>query len=114
MNQCGKCNKQYEYNKELRKKGYTKNKCNTCQVSESRTRSKMRSVEYKGGSCQICGYNKCIQALCFHHVVPSTKSFGIGSKGSSVAWEKLKIELDKCILLCHNCHCEVHAGLHTL
>jgi len=114
MNSCKKCNKEYEYSKELRAKGYRKELCNTCSVNECRTRQKEKSIEYKGGECQICGYNKCRQALHFHHINPEEKSFTIGNKGSSIAWDKLKKELDKCILLCSNCHHEIHAGVTML
>lgn len=72
-------------------------------------KTKLKAVEYKGGKCLICGYNKCVNALTFHHINPEEKSFGIS--GGTRSFEKLKPELDKCVLLCHNCHAEVHAGL---
>ena len=112
MNQCKICSRKFEYSKELRKKGYTQTKCNSCSVNECRTRQKTKAIEYKGGKCQMCGYDRCPQALCFHHIDPSTKSFTIGKKGSSIAWGKLQEELDKCVLLCQNCHHETHAGMH--
>lgn len=46
----------------------------------------------------------------FHHVDPSSKLFGIGS-GDTRSWETVKAELDKCVLLCSNCHKEVEAGM---
>ena len=49
--------------------------------------------------------------LEFHHLEPSEKDFSLGHKGYCIAWEKVKLELDKCVLLCSNCHREVHAGL---
>ena len=110
MNSCRRCDKEYEYSQGLRRKGYRKTLCNTCSVNETRRRQKQKAIDYKGGKCQACGYNKCKEALCFHHLDPEEKSFGIGSKGSSIAWEKLKKELDKCVLVCHNCHCEIHAN----
>jgi 5-methylcytosine-specific restriction endonuclease McrA len=113
-NTCRICNKEYEYTKELRRKGYRKTLCNTCSCNQSRRKSKKRAIDYKGGKCQVCGYNKSIEALCFHHINPDEKSFGIGSKGSSIAWKKLKNEIDKCILLCQNCHCEIHANITIL
>lgn len=66
-------------------------------------RSKDRCVEYLGGKCQECGYSGHRAALQFHHIEPGTKSFTIGSK-VTIAWKKLVPELDKCILLCANCH----------
>jgi hypothetical protein len=71
-----------------------------------RRRAKIRAVEYKGGKCQICGYCKNVVALQFHHREPAKKEFGISARVSGWKWEKLKIELDKCDLLCANCHFE--------
>jgi hypothetical protein len=68
-------------------------------------------IEYKGGECCICGYNKCEAALVFHHLDPEKKSFSIGNRAQAPLKEALK-EADKTILLCHNCHSEVHQGLH--
>ena len=42
---------------------------------------------------------------------PNKKDFGIGQKGFTRSWEKVKEELDKCILVCANCHREIHAGI---
>lgn len=68
------------------------------------------SLEYMGGCCASCGYNRCIGALTFHHREPGGKDFGVSAKGYTRSWEKVRAELDKCILLCSNCHAEVHAG----
>ena len=69
------------------------------------------AVAYLGGQCQVCGYNKCVGALDFHHKDPLEKDFGIGHKGYTNSWEKVKNELDKCLLLCKNCHSEEHEKL---
>ena len=85
-------------------------KCKECRknaVIDIRRRNKIRLVEYKGGKCEICGYNKCIDALELHHLNPNEKEFGIAGETRSL--EKLKIEADKCILLCANCHRELHS-----
>jgi hypothetical protein len=74
-------------------------------VQKRRKRLRERAVEYKGGQCSICGYNRCIEALEFHHLNPSQKDFGISNKGYTRSWEKVKMELDRCA----NCHREVHA-----
>ena len=58
----------------------------------------------------ICGYNKYIGALEFHHVT-GDKLFDIGGKGYTRSWETVKAELDKCILVCSNCHKEIHGLL---
>lgn len=80
-------------------------------VAKRRRKIKELSIEYKGGKCQTCGYSKCAAALELHHIDPQEKSFGVADKGYTRSWEKVKAELDKCILLCANCHREVTAGL---
>lgn len=75
-------------------------------VIEWRRRKKIELVEYKGGECERCGYNKCIDALEFHHKNPNEKDFTIS--GKSWSFERLKKEADKCILVCSNCHKEIH------
>jgi DNA-binding CsgD family transcriptional regulator/transcription elongation factor Elf1 len=71
-----------------------------------RIKAKKLLVEYKGGECERCGYNKCIDALEFHHKNKNEKDFSIS--GKSWSFEKLKNEVDKCILVCANCHREIH------
>ena len=73
-------------------------------------RKKIRemAIEYLGSKCSLCGYKKCLEALEFHHKDSSEKDFGISNKGYTRSWEKVKAELDKCTLLCANCHRELH------
>jgi len=66
-------------------------------------------IESFGGKCNICGYNKCITALEFHHLNPEEKDITLS--GSIYSWEKTKEELKKCICVCANCHREIHEGL---
>jgi len=77
-------------------------------VQTRRKKVKELAIEYKGGSCQKCGYNKCNAALEFHHLDPSEKDFSISASGNTRGWELIKKELDKCILVCANCHREIH------
>ena len=77
-------------------------------VVKRRQKVKEMAVEYKGGSCQRCGYDKYVGALEFHHMDPNEKDFLISRKGYCTSWGKIKKELDKCILVCANCHREVH------
>lgn len=72
-----------------------------------RKRLKQLLVSYKGGKCEICGYDKCISALEFHHKNPKDKDFSISS-GKYLSIQKCKQEVDKCILVCSNCHRELH------
>lgn len=94
----------------------TKNKVKKLTNSDAvvlwRKRTKIKLVEYKGGKCEICGYNKSINALHFHHLNPKEKDFSIS--GKSLSFEKLKTEVEKCILVCSNCHSEIHEGLITI
>lgn len=77
----------------------------TKSVQARRKKLKQLLVDYKGGKCQRCTYNKCIGALEFHHREPSQKVFNIGHGTYSL--EKLKVEADKCDLVCSNCHREL-------
>ena len=79
-------------------------------------RKKLRRMarEYKGAKCALCGYNKCQEALDFHYIDPRKKDFGLSERGLTRSWEKIKKEIDKCILLCANCHREVHVGISQL
>ena len=78
-------------------------------VQKRRKKIRHMAVEYKGGTCQICGYNRCIEALEFHHKEASGKDFSISEKGYTRSWSKVTQELDKCMILCANCHRELHA-----
>lgn len=102
---CIVCDRNYIYS---RNKGHRKDICNSCSVTKSKRKTKEKAIQYKGGKCEKCGYNKCSAALCFHHKNPSKKDFGIGFKGQTFGWEKIKKEIEKCLLLCQNCHHELH------
>ena len=93
------------------RKVYCSTKCKNKQATDNfRKNQKKKSVEYKGGKCCICGYNRTIEALHFHHTDPNEKDFGIGQNGHTRVWENVKKELDKTVCLCANCHAEIHAG----
>lgn len=92
-----------------KKQSYCK-KCNTKNTVKRLKNNKQRSVDYRGGRCQICGYNKCNDALEFHHIDPEEKEID-PAKLRGLKWEHQKAELDKCILLCSNCHREVHSKI---
>lgn len=68
---------------------------------------KIKAVEYLGGKCVSCGYSKCMAALHFHHKNPEEKEFMWG-KLKRQTWTVVLGELDKCHLLCANCHAEEH------
>ncbi len=79
-------------------------------VSDNRRAKKLRAVQYKGGKCRICPYDRCMGALQFHHLDPEQKDFHI-AKAGAWAWSRIVKELDKCILVCANCHAEIHDGM---
>ena len=68
---------------------------------------RLKAIEHAGGKCIRCGYNKYPEVLEFHHRDPSQKDFNVSSKGHSRSWERVKAEIEKCDLLCANCHREL-------
>jgi hypothetical protein len=86
---------------------------NSRSVIRTQRRKKLRAIEYLGGKCSLCGYHKCQAALGFHHVDPTQKEHSVTYIVMRWRWEKVKPELDKCILVCNNCHAEVHFGMHS-
>ncbi|MBI5465270.1 HNH endonuclease [Candidatus Gottesmanbacteria bacterium] len=82
-------------------------------VAKRRRRLKTLAIQYKGGKCQVCGYNRYQGALDLHHI-NGEKEFGISDKGYTRSWKKVKAELDKCVLVCANCHREIAAGITQL
>ena len=77
-----------------------------------RINCKQRMIDSMGGRCCICKYNKCNNSLAFHHLDPSKKDLSLsGVRANPKSWIKIVEELRKCILVCHNCHSEIHAGI---
>ncbi len=84
--------------------------CKSCILdvnAERRRVVKQQAIDYLGGKCSNCGYNKCNSALEFHHTNPTQKDKDYSNYKTS--FDKLKPELDKCVLLCSNCHREHHS-----
>ena len=79
-------------------------------IKNYRTRLKDRAVYVMGDKCQCCGYNKTNSALEFHHLDPSQKDFSI-STNSNRSWKSVRNELQKCVLVCANCHREIHCNI---
>jgi len=78
-------------------------------VWEKGMRKKKELVDMKGGACKKCGYSRCLRALTFHHKDPSKKSFSLDTRNvRCTKWERLVEEVEKCELLCFNCHMEEH------
>jgi uncharacterized CHY-type Zn-finger protein len=82
-------------------------KCYTCATRVRRYRTKFAAVKYKGGICEHCGWIGSIAAFDFHHI-DANKEFTLKSCAHK-KWDLIKKELDKCKLLCSNCHRIEHA-----
>jgi hypothetical protein len=80
-------------------------------VQKRRKRVREMALEFLGGRCSRCGYDRCIEALEIHHLDSAEKDFGISARGYTRSWQKIRTELQKCELLCANCHREVHAKM---
>lgn len=85
------------------------NDCNNKYQNNKNIERKLKALEiYGDNKCQICGYHECLASLIFHHLNPKEKENTI----RKISLKKLKNEIKKCLLVCGNCHEEIHAGLH--
>lgn len=119
---CTKCNKQmplknfYINSNTNKPKTFCKNCYNKSVASiriPRRIDNKKKAIEYKGGCCEKCGYKKFYGALEFHHVNPKHKTGDMSiNRWQNYTFNKWKKELDKCILVCANCHREIHHENH--
>ena len=103
---CSVCKRGYVYS---RRKANSTTRCNTCYVRERRKGIKEEAIKIKGGKCSICGYDKCHTSMDFHHLDKTKKEFSIS--GNNTAKDKLFKRLEKCILVCKNCHGEIETGM---
>lgn len=115
---CEICNKSFETN------SYSRIYCYECSGESTRSdevtrkhqktilrRSmKLQAIKMLGSKCCICGYNRCVDALEFHHKDPTQKEFKLGA-GNTISWQEYKKEASKCILVCSNCHKEIHSKI---
>lgn len=85
-------------------------KCNSEYQSENRRNKILKLKKMAGGQCQICNYSKSTYGLHFHHLDPTEKEFNIGH-GNNRSFKRMQNEAAKCILLCANCHAEVHENI---
>ena len=88
-------------------------KSSSQKVSDYRRNRKKTLVMIAGNRCNICGYDKVVSALQFHHINPDEKHYGLAQKGTCHNFDDDLNELKKCILVCANCHREIHQGLYT-
>lgn len=92
--------------------GYKRHICGRCQnkyVIKKGQENKKRMVEFLGGKCKACGYDKFLCSLDIHHTKPSKKDPSFTS-ARYWSWKRIKKELKHCNLLCRNCHAAHHAG----
>lgn len=114
MRTCSRCKKSKpttEFYTDNSKSGfrYICKLCDKARILAIQLAKKAEWVAYKGGRCERCGYNRYVGALDFHHRDPATKSFSLSaSKMTRRSLEVIRAELDKCDLLCANCHREEH------
>jgi len=109
---CTRCD-QWKFVDEFGPKGkkQTHHYCRPCLYAYQQERGKARKkkvIELMGGKCVRCGYFRNYAALEFHHLDPSKKEINIAGNGIKGSWKRLMAELQKCILICSNCHREEH------
>jgi hypothetical protein len=112
MKVCTICRKEkdlnefYSHPNTLDKRGSQCKSCDTSKVRERNRAKKAKLVALKGGKCMACGYDKCIDALDFHHI--DGKDFEIG-EAMKFSFDRVLKEVEKCELLCCRCHREIHS-----
>lgn len=80
-------------------------------IKEYRRKRKEKLIASFGGKCVVCGYGKCPRSMCFHHTDPSKKKFQLSGDQKAQMNEEIIKEAKKCILVCTNCHGEIHDEL---
>jgi transposase-like protein len=93
-----------------REGGFRCARCRVEHVADKRRRIKRQLVLEAGGRCELCGYDRCLAALQFHHLDRATKRFALSQQGVSRSMAEAREEAAKCVLLCANCHAEVESG----
>ena len=111
---CQFCEKEFDY---YRESSIIRKSCYDCiplgresDASLIRRLTKVKAVNYKGNRCYCCNNTYSISVYDFHHLNPTEKDFSLGDKTSTVRWDRVKEEIDKCVLVCANCHRMIHSG----
>jgi transposase len=89
-------------------------RCRREAVAKRRRAVRAAIIREAGGQCVLCGYDRYVGALQFHHLEPNEKRFGISSRGITRSAARVRDEARKCVLLCGNCHAEVEGGVRAL
>jgi transposase len=96
----------------LEGRGYYRcQRCRSDQIARHRRRLKEMLVAEAGGACRLCGYDRFLGALEFHHLDRAQKRLGISANGLTLSVAAVREEVLKCVLLCSNCHAEVEGGV---
>ena len=90
--------------------GFRCGRCSSEAVSKRRRSLKRKLVEEAGGRCALCGFDGHPAALQFHHLDPSPTAFHLSEGGLSRGIKQSRVEMEKCVLLCANCHAQVEVG----
>ncbi len=115
---CEICNEEFDSNSPTRIYCYKcsgdstrlDNETRKHQKTVLRRSMKLQAIKMLGGKCSKCGYDRCVDALEFHHENQDEKEFKLGS-GNTMSWKDYKSEAMKCILVCSNCHKEIHSKI---
>lgn len=104
------CSKKCKYNYyKKQNKGTTYNSAYSKKKDYHGIYLKYKLIMFRGGKCEICGYDKNISALQFHHINPASKKFTLDSRTIERKHDsEILEELNKCQLVCSNCHAELH------
>jgi hypothetical protein len=93
---------------------YRCKRCRSESVARHRRKIKETLVAGAGGKCVLCGYNRCLSALAFHHLDPTQKRLAISQNGVTLSLASVRVEAQKCMLVCANCHAEIEWGATSL
>jgi transposase len=93
---------------------YRCKRCRSEAVAKHRRKIKAILTAEAGGRCIVCGYDRCVSALEFHHLDPSDKRFAMSQNGVTLGLETARAEAQKCVLVCANCHAEIERGITSL
>jgi transposase len=93
---------------------YRCKRCRSESVARHRRKVKETLVAEAGGCCVVCGYDRCLTALAFHHLDPGDKRLAISQNGVTLSLDTIRAEAQKCVLVCANCHAEIESGAASL
>jgi len=110
---CQYCEKDFNF---FRDGGGKRKSCYDCvpegkanDASYLRRLIKTKAVNLKGNVCHCCKKSFPQSVYDFHHLDPAQKDFGLGQKDSTIKWKAVESEIDKCIMVCANCHRMIHS-----